>query len=556
MRPAALRPTAIRSAAAAVLGGAILMLPVGIPLGTTSPHLVRLALVSAVGLPWVLLCWFVIRQPSVGRLASRILTFSVIVFTTRFGMHQLGTYDVSSVVDLGWRYEQGQVPFRNFPVTLPPTFSATVRICWSFLGHSWASFVAGSALITAALTLCAWRGLSRTEFDSPQNEILVSAAVVIPHLAIGHIWHSAMASQIAVVTVVWLLAWKNSPSQRSAATVGVLLGLLALSKPNTAGPVALIAAVWMMFHWRSRHLMVLFLSFIASACAVLVVSKSDPLQLLRTTAGLLASRSSPSQLLPDGLDEFGNFFYISTYAMLILALVISIGTFLYIRSRGGSTARRVALLGLGSTVASLAGMATNWDIKSSDMPLAILGVLLVSWSAHIGPGQHRRPVMKAAVPIIIAILAVMNISIGSSRWRMELAGPMTQQEPTARLSGRVMEGVRAAPILQAVDQQLAQTLAESNERNVFLGPRLEIFYSRFNLESPPGLPLWWHAGTSYTSRDLNGIVAAFRSAKFSRAIFFKQDFTRFPPELRTIIDRDYEVDDRYSQLTIFWAKKD
>ena len=133
---------------------------------------------------------------------------------------------------------------------------------------------------------------------------------------------------------------------------------------------------------------------------------------------------------------------------------------------------------------------------------------------------------------------------------------MTQPEPTATLKRRVLGGVHAAPILQAVDQQLTQALAESEDRNVFLGPRLEIFYSRFSLESPKGLPLWWHDGTSYTNRDLKGITAAFRSAGFSRAIFFKQDFTRFPPEIRQIIDDHYEIDERYSQLTIFWAKKD
>jgi hypothetical protein len=139
---------------------------------------------------------------------------------------------------------------------------------------------------------------------------------------------------------------------------------------------------------------------------------------------------------------------------------------------------------------------------------------------------------------------------------MELTGPMTQAEPTAVLRGKVLTGVHAAPILQAVDQQLLQALSESDDRNVFLGPRLELFYARFGLSSPRGLPLWWHDGTSYTERDALKIEQSFIRAKFSRAIFFKQDFTRFPDALRDYVDREYSIDEKYSQLTIFWRKTD
>ncbi len=546
-----------RAALALVLGIIFLLIPAGIPVGESSPHLSRLALLAAASLPWLLAAGVLLRWSYPDRLPGRVLIITSTIVSARFGMHQLGTYDVSSIVDLGWRYELGQVPFRDFPLTLPPAFSATVRICWSILGHNWGSFVGGSTVITICLVLCAWVALSRTEFDSARNEVLVSLAIVIPHIAIGHIWHSAMASQIAVVTVLWLVAWRSSPSRRSATVLGLFLGLLLLSKPNIAGPLTLISGAWIFLHWRSRHVLALLISLVASVGTVLVISKSDPSRVLATTIELLSSRSRPTQLLPDGLDNFSTFVFVSTYAMLLAALIGSGGTVLHTLVHKGHFARMTFLLGLGCAIASLAGMATNWDTKSSDMPLAILAVLLVLWSTDSvgtgGPISKSRTVLASAV---IVGLTLLNLSVGSTRWRMELAGPMTQPEPTATLKRRVLGGVHAAPILQAVDQQLTQALAESEDRNVFLGPRLEIFYSRFSLESPKGLPLWWHDGTSYTNRDLKGITAAFRSAGFSRAIFFKQDFTRFPPEIRQIIDDHYEIDERYSQLTIFWAKKD
>lgn len=553
----ATRLKATQSALAMALGISWLLIPAGIPVGESSPHLSRLALLTAASLPWLLTAGVLLRWSYPYRLPGRVLVITSTIVSARFGMHQLGTYDVSSIVDLGWRYELGQVPFRDFPLTLPPAFSATVRICWSLLGHNWASFVGGSTAITICLVLFAWGALSRTEFDSARNETLVSLAVVIPHLAIGHIWHSAMASQVAVVTVLWLVAWRFSPSRRSAAALGLFLGLLLLSKPNIAGPLTLVSGAWIFLHWRSRHVLTLLISLVGSVGTVLVISKSDPSRVLTTTVELLSSRSRPTQLLPGGLDGFSKFFFVCTYALLFAALVGSVGAVLHALVRKSQVARMTFLLGLGCAVASLVGMATNWDIKSSDMPLAILAVLLALWSTDSmgtgGPISKSTTVLASAV---IVGLTLMNLSVGSTRWRMELAGPMTQPEPTATLQGRVLGGVRAAPILQAVDQQLTQALAESDNRNVFLGPRLELFYSRFALESPKGLPLWWHDGTAYAARDLKEISATFRSAGFSRAIFFKQDFTRFPPEIRQIIDDQYEIDERYSQLTIFWAKTD
>lgn len=546
-----------RAALALVLGIVFLLIPAGIPVGESSPHLSRLALLAAASLPWLLAAGVLLRWSYPDRLPGRILVITSTIVSVRFGMHQLGTYDVSSIVDLGWRYELGQVPFRDFPLTLPPTFSAAVRVCWSLLGHNWASFVGGSTVITICLVLFAWGALSRTEFDSARNEILVSLAIVIPHLAIGHIWHSAMASQVAVVTVLWLVAWRFSPSRTSATVLGLFLGLLLLSKPNIAGPLTLISSAWIFLHWRSRHVLALLISLVASVGTVLVISKSDPSRVLTTTVELLSSRSRPTQLLPAGLDSFSRFFFVSTYVLMLAAFVGSIGVVLHALVQKGHIARLTFLLGLGCAIASLAGMATNWDIKSSDMPLAIIGLLLMTWSSS-SSRPARRP-MKSVLIVVSSVtvsLTVMNLSVGSSRWRMELAGPMTQRERTTDLRGRVLNDVSAAPLLQAVDQQLTEALKESNSRNIFLGPRLEIFYSRFTLKSPKGLPLWWHEGTSYTSHDIPDIYSAFRAAHFSSAIFFKQDFTRFPLELRELLERDFEIDERFSQLTIFWSKSE
>ncbi|NBO53356.1 MAG: hypothetical protein EBU84_01925 [Actinobacteria bacterium] len=546
---------ALRATLAVLLGTLTLLAPSGVPLANDTSHLSRLMWLLVASLPWMLVVYMLLRRPQFGHLVGRILSVAVIVLATRFGMHQLGTYDVSSIVDLSWRYEQGQSPFQDFPLTLPPTFASTIRASWVLLGHDWSSLVRGSALVTIGLTVVAWRALSKSGFGSAVNELLISCALAIPHLAIGHLWHSALSSQLAVVTALCLLAWAKEPTRGSCSFLGFFLALLALSKPNVAAPMLIVSVVWIFRYWRSRNAGMLIGSFAVTGTVVFLVSRTNPIDVWITNVELLSSRSKPVQLLPSGLDDFGQFFFVGSYVVLLVTLVFVLVTLLVNFRRGISLTLSTIFLGVGCLLAALAGMATNWDIKSSDMPLAIVGLLLLAWSPRAKDNVKRPSAPSRVVPVLaVAALTVMNFSIGSTRWRMELTGPMTQPEPTAVLQGRVLDGVHAAPLLQAVDQQLSQALAESSNRTVFLGPRLEIFYARFGLDSPKGLPLWWHEGTSYTTRDKKGIISAFSAANFPRAIFFKQDFTRFPPELRAILDRDFTIDERYSQLTIFWAK--
>ena len=102
-----------RAALALVLGIIFLLIPAGIPVGESSPHLSRLALLAAASLPWLLAAGVLLRWSYPDRLPGRVLIITSTIVSARFGMHQLGTYDVSSIVDLGWRYELGQVPFHR-----------------------------------------------------------------------------------------------------------------------------------------------------------------------------------------------------------------------------------------------------------------------------------------------------------------------------------------------------------------------------------------------------------------------------------------------------------
>lgn len=548
-------PQFIWDALAICLALSTLWINVGIPADGPNPQIDRLTSVLLVAMPWSGCLALLLRLSRDSKRTCRIVAIGLVIASARFGMHQIGTYDASSIVEFGWRLDLGQIPFRDFPFTLPPTFAAVVRMCWSVLGRGWGSFVLGSAVSTLALMLCSWRGLTKSGFSSTVNEALMTCGLVIPHLALGHIWHSALTSQIALASATWLVAWRNDKSTESSVVLGSLLGLLVLSKPNVAGPMMIVSTFWIARFWVRRSVAIILTSAGVMCSGILLVSKCSPIEVLRTALQLFSSRSTPAQLFPDGLDGFGKFFFTNTYLILIIGAVVALMRIWVSRRAGVNPDWNSLLLGIGCLISSLAGMSTNWDIKSSDLPLAVVGVLLMNWSSNTSAGKGWVDnIGNLTLSLTLAGLVLINFSIGTSRWRMQLTGPMTQPAESAVMTGRVLDGVHASPLLEAVDQQIGAVVATSHTHNIFLGPRLEIFYSRFNLTSPMHLPLWWHPGTSFTKRDEAGILHAFEDARFSTAIFFKQDFTRFPTELMNVLTNEFTVDDNHSQLTIFRRK--
>jgi hypothetical protein len=133
-------------------------------------------------------------------------------------------------------------------------------------------------------------------------------------------------------------------------------------------------------------------SFAVTGTVVFLVSRTNPIDVWVTNVELLSSRSKPVQLLPSGLDDFGQFFFVGSYVVLLVTLVFVLVTLLVNFRRGITLALSIIFLGVGCLLAALAGMATNWDIKSSDMPLAIVGLLLLAWSPiakdNVNRGTH------------------------------------------------------------------------------------------------------------------------------------------------------------------------
>jgi hypothetical protein len=110
--------------------------------------------------------------------------------------------------------------------------------------------------------------------------------------------------------------------------------------------------------------------------------------------------------------------------------------------------------------------------------------------------------------------------------------------------------MRASKRMQDVIAQMAQVLRDSG-RPVFFGPNLEFGYAAFEIDSPPHLPLWWYAGSSFTAADEPSIAEAFRSSGFPTLVFLRGDPTDTTSAIQRMIRESYVEDDRWPQLTVY-----
>ncbi len=91
-------------------------------------------------------------EESLTRIAPDILLLVfggviIVAFCFTTGNHQFGGYDLSSVIDLGWRQYLGQRPYRDFVCTVPIGYVLAVGAAFRIGGPLWNSSVLGAAFL-------------------------------------------------------------------------------------------------------------------------------------------------------------------------------------------------------------------------------------------------------------------------------------------------------------------------------------------------------------------------------------------------------------------------
>ena len=492
-------------------------------------------------------------------------------FILHCGNRQWGGYDASYIVDAGWRLVQGQVPYRDFIVVLPPGFYLGVKYAFQLFGVRWQAVVLVTAIFAPATFLWIYFLLA---------EVLES-----------RLWAYSGATAIECGAMLTICYWWYNPVTAITAAIFFLSCLLYLKKPNAFWPQASYVASLAIFGLMKPNV-----AFLLAAgcilCALIVVSSRARLLILSFLAigvnltFLALNHVSPSGMIASYLGVAGSrgvtiigleMMETPEVVRLVLCLSVLALPFLVWWPRFLDAARKAAaaiqaqsasrfavrnsapgkadyrglaysLLLLGGPAASLYAMCTNAELKDVDCSL-LLCFGLVLFVAERTSDRAR----LARVYLCFVLASVpCDLYLGVVRYRVRMiqdffsAKEEVPLPPGVPFFGDMLAGQAIHDVVQEVQEILPVC-----PRPVFFGPRMEFAYAAFRLPSPPHMPLaWWYPGTTFGENDEPIVLKDWSDQCFETLIFSKHDFLDYSRKFLLMIQSSYDLDDGWDRITV------
>jgi hypothetical protein len=479
--------------------------------------------------------------------------FVAALIAQRLGMRQFCGYDLSMVVDTGWRISIGQRAFRDFYMTVPPVFAFGAALAFRVFGTAWNSLVIFNTAVCLSFGVASVGLLWRGGYRSVTNLAPVSFACVIPVLVDGYWWHSSVTSVIAVFYLTSLMCWRRRLAD-TVLRVAVVssTALLALSKPNVAIPMIGLTGASLILNAELRYAYLPLLAASAAAVLGLLYSSGTSVVGLVSSYAAVSGRAGLNLFAPPGAEPWSVYLSVGMIALLAAPSIFLLG-----RNRVSRTLPTIEVqLIIAALVSSYLGMRTNWDVKQNDFPLLIGGLSFVM--PIVGTPDRFSLAAGRVFVSSCALTCGCLLSLGATRWRLDGCGYgafyETQLDTTPFRDGffsGLVSGARLHRVIDEVSAALTVGNRSKYSPKVFFGPRMEFCYAYFSLQSPTGLPVWWHPGSSFPEGDTDLIAGRFVNHRFDILIFLKSDFTRMPDSILRYLPSAYQRDDSNPELTVF-----
>src|SRR5579875_947091 len=125
-----------------------------------------------------------------------IACLCIAILNLKLLQYRFGGYDLSPLIDSGWRVYQGQVPNRDFICTFPPVLYLAIALAFRLFGVRWLAITLTGAAFPLFLSVA---GLRITHLLRPQIHerrlrwlaLIYCVLQMAPLLAIGFPWHSS-----------------------------------------------------------------------------------------------------------------------------------------------------------------------------------------------------------------------------------------------------------------------------------------------------------------------------------------------------------------------------
>ncbi|HEV2576555.1 MAG TPA: hypothetical protein VGU25_05035 [Acidobacteriaceae bacterium] len=461
-------------------------------------------------------------------------------FSLKLLQYRFGGYDLSPLIDSGWRVYLGQVPNRDFICTFPPILYLAIALAFRILGARWLAITLAGTIFPLVLTIVGLRiiHLLRTHISETRLRwlaLIYCALQMTPLLAIGFPWHSSWTETASLYALLatFALAISNTPRTELLTHLTLAETLLLLAKPNIALPILLGCTITLLLARRARAA-ILTLAGAALLSSLLLAFAHTSLVSTYRLYAQLTSRFQPGHFL-DGIlynkDLSVGFQRWTIYAILLPGTLWIILQALR-RTPTPIWLRAVALTGV---IAAWLGIGTNVEFALVDAPVLLLGAALIATTrANI----FARSAISAATYILFAIAGFYGIS----RARMQEIGVWAEAEtcPTeAHIHDPFFGSFTTCRNLASILEETDSAIHTLTPRSVFFGPRMEFLYARYRLASPRGLPLWWHPGSAYPLPAEPAILAAFEADRPQLLIFLHDDRSHMPTALLDRMSREY-----------------
>lgn len=502
------------------------------------------------------------------------LGFIGIIFATvfvccsnlRIGIYRFGGYDLSPLIDVGWRITSGQVPYRDFICTLPPSLYLLVAAMFKLRGVNWQSLLLAASVSSFLFILVGLRivSLMRANFGGPARLLIFTAysfGVLEGLLAVNHPWHSTLAQDFIVYAALGTLALINAKSvtRRHLVELGCHLTIayagLLLSKPNTAFPALMLCIACLVIAGMVRFAVIISAATLCVASLALGTVHASLFQMLKTYSGL-GDRALPRfffiGVIPThtafGNTDFSIFGLETVVLYFVLCPVLLLCLRLYWRNRAHLQPNAALILGWGCCLVSLIGLGTNVDIKIVDAPAMLLGLAILTLIHQ----EFTSPLLGRYVAACFSIL-FLAFFFSLTRARMINVGEWATNDcgPRILFHDSFFGTFHNCAVLPEILHTVDSTIAANPSSRVFFGPRLEFLYARDRISSPRQLPLWWHPGSSYPIKDQANIIHDFDLDHFDLLIFLKTDRTGMPKPLLHDIASNFHQIQGTDQLEIY-----
>ena len=508
-----------------------------------------------------------INRGNAGFLIGAMVLLASLIFVHR----QFAGYDLSLLIDLSWRLANKQIPGVDFINTLPPLVVVFIKfISWGNL--RWVDLTIINIIATGGTFLFLYLMFDHRE-ESIWWGLFIAIILAIPLVSTNHIWYSSLAQLSGIIIFYSVYVAINSNHLKTKILLSIFLasGLLSISKQNVALPMMLSVIVSLLFLKRQDKF-ILISTILLGAVIGIVLSMfylGYSFDSFIYTYSAVLGRTKINQGMLNTLISVKSHYPL---AILMLGFCCFFIYSIYEKDSKISNVNKIYFLLI--LAISLIPIITDWDMKLNNVSLPLFifttgifsSIKMVDTSTSQEDYQHPVPRILITFIFLLTIYALSLIS-GYVREGMKNRPPPFFFDSNANvvIDKGYFSGLRTGNLLSMVLNEIATAKNEFSDQKIFFGQSLEFGYLCTKSQSPHGMPLWWHPGTSYGIFDEKKIVENFIQAKFDVLIFIKSRCNvpspfapkpfALPKEIQNFIAENYWLDDKYQYIDLYRKTK-